>query len=702
MIKNNQLFYNHLNEKKTRLHSFNKFHNYEKYEKYVKDIDIYEDINMKDYHYDNGIDTILVKAAMGMGKTKKLKNLFNYHKNKKIVIVSFRRTLDREYTQNFEGFMLYEDIQSGTFDTNIHNKMVIQIDSFHKIRGEIDLLVLDEFSYTTLHLVERAKYKDAVYNTLIQYIRNLDIKIISMDALLDEYIVKWFYHQRRCIKYVENTYKRHSDIEIINYKNKIGVFVNDIIENLKENRKIVLPTNSKKFLDNLYKEIKLIFKEEKKCLFLTSENSDDINLENWSNYDIVGYTPTIVAGISYEKKHFDKIFAYFINSSSCAEMSLQQLFRVRNINDNEINLCIENKDNNKYLTSIKDIEKYIIDSNSCLIDGVMGIKINRIYNKIIKDSYYYMYRDCQIKIFKSKNDYENVLLNLLKLQGITNVKNIDKEDLEKDKNMRNNIRETSKEFNEKVVEDIIKSDEIDDDKYNLLKNRTILTYSEKNMLKKKKFRKIYGYLGNISSDMYKKYSKKYEQFKNINTLYTLKDETLEFLANRIQIIEDNKISSYEKEEAGVDSYGNVYTSANPYILHQSKKQQKTLIGLELIKMIGADNIFNENKFKINFENFYKYLKEREYKIRLLFKCKEFDFNLIKMDFKGNHEMLKYVNARLRTLFNIHIKKCDKKSDEYIINGMDYWSNEINPFKENEDLKLEMYVKAMLSNMDFDI
>ncbi|RCH82272.1 hypothetical protein CU098_006636, partial [Rhizopus stolonifer] len=56
-------------------------------------------------------------------------------------------------------------------------------------------------------------------------------------------------------------------------------------------------------------------------------NSDDINLDNWNNYDIVGYTPTIVAGISFEKIHFDKCFAYFVNNSSPAEMSLQQLFR---------------------------------------------------------------------------------------------------------------------------------------------------------------------------------------------------------------------------------------------------------------------------------------------------------------------------------------------------------------------------------------
>lgn len=684
------------------IHSFNNFNNYENYKKYVKESEIYEESHMRPYHFNDKIDTIMVDAGMGMGKTKQLHDLINYYKNKKIVIVSFRRTLDREYIRNFDGFMLYEDITMSTYETDIYSKMVVQIDSFYKVRGKIDLLILDEFSYTIMHLINRAKHREAVYNTLLQYIRDLNNKIIVMDALMDDFMIKWFYHQKRSIQYIHNKYKRHNNIKIINYENKVGIFTDDIIKNLKNNKKLIIPTNCKNFLKTLKTKI-ITTLPNIKYKFLDADNSDDINLENWSNYDIIGYTPTIVAGISYEENYFDKIFGYFINSSSCAEMTLQQLFRVRNLNDNDINICIENKDSSKYLTKVDDIKQYIIDRNTCLIDGVMGVKISNIYKEVIQDSYFYLYLNCQIKDFKSRNEYENVLMKLLKKQGITKIKNIKENDIEKDKSFRKEMRNNSKIQNEDIINDVIKADELDDDKYEILKNKINLTYNEKNMIKKKKFRKTYCYEGEIGFDLYKKFSKKYEQFKNINTIYTLKDDLFNYLKDKIQDIEIAKHDKYNEVIEEKDGKYGKLLSPNPFILHQSKRNEKILIGLELVKLIGADNIFNKNNFKINFKQVFEYIKEKEYIIRLLFKCKQFDYkNINYNNVKDNNEMLKYINARLRTLFNIYIKKVDKNLSEYIIDGMNSWTEETNPFKENNDLKLEMYIKTILSNTDFNL
>lgn len=679
------------------IHSFNKFN------KYVKDSDIYESINMKSYHFNTGIDTIMVNAAMGMGKTKKLHGLFDNFEDKKIVIVSFRRTLDSEYARNFEGFELYQNL-GNIYDTAIYNKIVIQIDSFYKIIGEIDLLVLDEFSYTMMHLIERAKNKDSNYNALYEYILNLDTKIIVMDALMDEYMVRWFYYQKRNIHYIENTYKKHTNIEIINYENKIGIFMEDIINNLKNGKKLIIPTNSKAFLKNLEKEIKLICPNTK-IKFLNADNSDDIDLDSWDNYDIVGYTPTIVAGVSYEKNYFHKIFAYFTNNSSCAEMSLQQLFRVRNISDNQINLCIENKDNMKYLTKRKDIENYILEKNKCLIDGFMNVNISRIHRNIIKDSYFYLYLDCQLKINKSKNNYENILIDLLKKQGINNIKTILKIDLNLDKNARSSMRETSKIVNDDIINDVINADEIDDDQYKIMKNRTILNYKEKCILKKKKYRLTYGFDGVINFDDYKKYSKKYKQYENMNKVYTFKDDIFKYLEHHIQKTEDTKIVEHEAYENGrCNKNGKIILSPNPFILHQSKMNEKLIVGLDILNMLGAKDIFNKKSFKIDFNKVLNYIKKNEKIIKLLFKCKDFDFN-IKLDKNGINEIIKYINSKLRTLFWIQIKKADKNGDEYILDGMNYWCEHINPFKENitlkEDFEIDVYVNMVLNNTDFD-
>lgn len=678
---------------------------YNEINQYVVSSEYYNNEYVKDYDFDdNKIDTIMLKSTMGTGKTKSLKNLFEKYKNKKIVIVSFRITLDKEYVNNFPNFELYSDIKETVYDTDIYNKMVIQIDSFYKIQGNIDLLILDEFTYTATHLIERVKNRESVYNALLEYIYNYKkTKILIMDALLDIENIKYFYNLNRKIHYICNKFKKHSNINCYNYSNKIGIFVDEIIENIKDGKKIVVPTNSKNFLDNLEYKIKTNFKD-KKSLFLNADNSDDINLDNWNNYDVVGYTPTIVAGISFEKIHFDKCFAYFVNNSSPAEMSLQQLFRVRNLTDKEIHICIEKKDNNNYLTKIEDMDKYIIDRNTCMVDGVLGIKISRINKTIKRDSYYYLYRNSQLKLFKSKNNYENVLVMLLISQGIV-VKNIKEENLEKDKKIRKEIKETSSKCKDGLIKDIIIAEDMEDDEYYLIKNKTNLTYNDKNRLKKKKFRLSYFYNNNeITFDMYKKFNNKYRQFKNINAWYTLKDDIKKYIRNNIQNIEDEKIKKNDiietpnNENILINNYSNrkILTS-NTFILHQNKSYEKFIIGLEILSLFNINNIFEINEININFEKIYNFIKEKEYILRLLFNCKSFDIVKINNNEKDLNEMIKYLNSKLRTIFNVYIKKT-KKSYEF--KGLELWTKEISPFKENENIKMELLISNLI-NCDDD-
>ncbi|MHC5804517.1 hypothetical protein ACYTX7_09945, partial [Streptococcus pyogenes] len=81
----------------------------------------------------------------------------------------------------------------------------------------------------------------------------------------------------------------------------------------------------------------------------------------------LGYTPTITAGISFTEKRFDKIFGLFCNNTSPADMSIQQLFRVREISTNEYHLCCKITGKKDYPTDDKDIEKYILDNEKCLV-----------------------------------------------------------------------------------------------------------------------------------------------------------------------------------------------------------------------------------------------------------------------------------------------------------------------------------------------
>lgn len=91
------------------------------------------------------IHSLMIRANMGIGKTKQLEKLVK--KDKKVIIILFRRSLCKTTSSLFDGFQLYSDIEPEFIDLNIYNKIVSQIDSIHRVFGEADLLVLDEFTY---------------------------------------------------------------------------------------------------------------------------------------------------------------------------------------------------------------------------------------------------------------------------------------------------------------------------------------------------------------------------------------------------------------------------------------------------------------------------------------------------------------------------------------------------------------------------
>jgi hypothetical protein len=60
----------------------------------------------------------------------------------------------------------------------------------------------------------------------------------------------------------------------------------------------------------------------------------------WSKYDVLIYTPTVSAGVSFEQKHFAKVFAYFTDQSCPAETCIQMIGRIRDISTHQLFVCV--------------------------------------------------------------------------------------------------------------------------------------------------------------------------------------------------------------------------------------------------------------------------------------------------------------------------------------------------------------------------
>ena len=91
----------------------------------------------------------------------------------------------------------------------------------------------------------------------------------------------------------------------------------------------------------------------------------DVN-QTWLNYTVVMYSPTITAGISFEQKHFDKVFCYFTNMSCDVLSCIQMIGRVRDVGDREINICLESHFHRASITKA-GIEKDLVDGRNELL-----------------------------------------------------------------------------------------------------------------------------------------------------------------------------------------------------------------------------------------------------------------------------------------------------------------------------------------------
>lgn len=67
--------------------------------------------------------------------------------------ISNRRTLSDSISQ-WLNFASYEEIKDKIIDTDVYNRLVIQIDSLHRIKdlSSVDLIIYDEFCSTLSHL----------------------------------------------------------------------------------------------------------------------------------------------------------------------------------------------------------------------------------------------------------------------------------------------------------------------------------------------------------------------------------------------------------------------------------------------------------------------------------------------------------------------------------------------------------------------
>ena len=370
---------------------------------------IYAENAMRPYEL---VPTLAVRAQMKLGKTKAMrtyltKNFASGGLNTYVVrFVTFRQTFSNSIAKDFPDFELYSNIV-GDIDHIQHPRVIIQVESLHRLKiglhaDHIDLLVLDEaesiFAQFNSGLHKHFNAAFAAFQWMLQTAQH----VVCMDANLGDRTHNTLARLRptHLIHFHWNRFARAAD-DKYHFTTDQATWLGQLYTALRNDNRIVLPTNSLAEAKAYEEAIRREF--PKKCVMLysseTSQSEKVLHFGDvhtyWSRLDVLIFTPTCSAGVSFELEHFDILFGYFCDTSCDVETCRQMLGRVRNIRTQEHYICLSGKGSTLPETTA-DIERLLRNKRAGYYKSITDTTVQFEYTTdgnihFYESNYYYLW-----------------------------------------------------------------------------------------------------------------------------------------------------------------------------------------------------------------------------------------------------------------------------------------------------------------------
>ena len=593
----------------------------------------------------NKYKSINIKSPYGSSKTQLIHQVIKQYNPKKILWLSFRKTLSDDILKNFKD-LEFEDYRDGRLDSN---RLIIQLESLLKLENfekteeidgityniihKYDLIMLDEIE-SLLNQFNSEKTFSGKARQTFEYLEQLLHKcdnIISLDGDLDNRSFHFMNHFKRAFN-IENLNKRNNKTLYIT--NFINEFDNEIFDLLYQNKKIAIATMSAKKAEHYHTLIKLKFPSLKIGVYTGTDNKSRKDFQNvdveWCNKDVVIYSPTLTAGVSFNiEKYFYKIFG-IINTNACGQRDfLQMLARIRYPEQNKITILNDGvKGNLKCFFTFEEVKQSLVESRKLKIvykDGRSKMDVDFDLYDIIT-----VYNDVE-KLNKIEPLFLEYLYKISSEKGYKIEHSEYKQNNEEKKTQDNERKEFEKTLESKK-DKIIKSDVVNNIELELLlkkQNKQEETTEEHFKINKTILEKQIG-LKFINRDekteeLINLYHNCPSSIKNFSYLIdedNIKDNDDSFTENKIKQIflikeflqnigitslYDNKSFTHEEFKTKLDKE-NIFKKENQIIFHTGKKT----FNYTSVKEKYINTILKN--YKLTFKISYKGKKTEENKI----------------------------------------------------------------------------------------
>jgi hypothetical protein len=397
---------------------------------------------LPEYNFDH---TLVVVSQMGTGKSQNLRPCIA--RAARVLIVSFRKTFTREFQRQFKEFNFLSYLEAkDNRELREAPKVIVQYESIHKIEFcKYDLVVLDELEQILNSIPNTVQDNNMTkipnWRTFMSLLNDPDNKVIVLDATFGARSDWLLQSKRGQYEMLVNHYKPHTESKMNVYEN-IRDFNTRIMTALEQGQKVAIPISSLSKGKLLEEKIKMKF-PHLNVLFINGDNSDKKYIQEIINdvdahfvkYDVLMYTSTISAGVSFVQKHFDVLFAHFDAGIGDGTTPTQMLGRIRDISTKEYNIYVDGAQHDKhsdtrnglideFYASISRAHEDGYDGDAPKLANIVGMDTEGDRNRIIKDRYaykgdYHEYTMAQkVHMTSSRNNFLGYILYYAGLSGM--------------------------------------------------------------------------------------------------------------------------------------------------------------------------------------------------------------------------------------------------------------------------------------------
>jgi len=322
--------------------------------------------SINEFFTNDNIKSLNIHSPYDTAKTTLMKKIISAYKPKRVLWISYRISLTNDIKGNFKELEFKSYLDGYCYKTK---KLIIQIESLLNLCDgcfddfevpSYDIVIIDEVE-SVLNQFNSPTFNGNSKDTFIfleEIIKNSK-KLITLDGDMSNRTYNYIKGFGESINIVNKVQKNKRTFNIIDDKE---LFEKKILNALEQNKKIVIASQSRIRADEIHNLIKNVFPKIKVMLYssFTGDEEkmklDDVN-NIWVNFDVIIYTPTIEAGVNFDRIHFNKIFGIFSDNSTSQRSFLQMINRVRKITDDEIVLCNADS-NNKTIFKLNDVKQF--------------------------------------------------------------------------------------------------------------------------------------------------------------------------------------------------------------------------------------------------------------------------------------------------------------------------------------------------------